>query len=79
MKTVASTALFILHLFYDREDAGNMFRRNSVAFQRTTWRYIAEDGTHNNHRGENLNSYRIKIRNNALKKRHFRRVFSYGM
>jgi hypothetical protein len=40
---------FLLGLFFDHEDGGDMFR--------TTRRYIPEDGTLHNHRFENLKSY----------------------
>jgi hypothetical protein len=33
------------------------FSETLVAFQRTTWRYIAEDSTLHNHRCEDLKSY----------------------
>jgi hypothetical protein len=36
---------FLLGLFFDPEDGGNMFLRHVVDFERTTWRYIPGDRT----------------------------------
>jgi hypothetical protein len=39
------------------EDEGDMFLRNAVDVQRTTWHYILEYETLHNHSCENLESY----------------------
>jgi hypothetical protein len=38
---------FLLGLFVDHEDGGDIFLRNIDWFQRTTWRYIPKDNTVN--------------------------------
>jgi hypothetical protein len=51
---------FLLGLFFNLEDGGDMFLRNVVDFQRTTRRYISEDTrTLHNHRCDNLKSYNL--------------------
>jgi hypothetical protein len=44
----------MLGLLFNFEDEGN---ETMVDFQRTTWRYVPEDGTLYNHHCENLKSY----------------------
>jgi hypothetical protein len=66
MKTVVSTDLFTFAYSKTVKMQATCSTETSVAFQRTTWRYIAEDGTHHNHRGESLNSYTIENKHNAL-------------
>jgi hypothetical protein len=53
MKEMAISAGFLLVLFFDPEDGGEM----SVVFQRTARSYIPEDGTLHNHRCENFRFY----------------------
>jgi hypothetical protein len=48
---------FLLGLFLEPENGGDMFLRNVVDIQRTTRRYIPEDSTLHNHRCENRKSY----------------------
>jgi hypothetical protein len=48
---------FLLGLFLDLEDGGDIFFRNVCYFQRTTRRYIQEDRTLHDHRCEDLKSY----------------------
>jgi hypothetical protein len=36
---------FLLGLFFDPEDVGDVFFQNVFEFQRTTWLYTPEDGT----------------------------------
>jgi hypothetical protein len=38
-------ARFLLGLFSDPEDGGDIFFEKSVEFQQTTWHYISEDRT----------------------------------
>jgi hypothetical protein len=52
----AFTLIFLLGLFFDHEDGGDMFLRNIFDFQRTTRSYIPEDRTLHKHRCENLKS-----------------------
>jgi hypothetical protein len=48
---------FLFGLFFDSEDGGDIFLRNIVDYQRTTWRYIPEDSTLRSNRCYNLKSY----------------------
>jgi hypothetical protein len=50
---------FLFELFFNPEDLGDMFLRNTeVDIQRSTQLYIQEDRTHHNHRCEHLKSFR---------------------
>jgi hypothetical protein len=44
-----------------RQAEAKCFSETSADFQRTTWFYIPEDGTHHNHRCENLRSYIMRV------------------
>jgi hypothetical protein len=69
VKKVASLALsatcftmvFLLDLFFDPEDGGDIFFRNIDGFQRTTRFYAPEDRTLHNYSCENLKFYTIFI------------------
>jgi hypothetical protein len=50
-------ASFLVGLFFDPEDGGDMFLRNVCYFQRITRRYIPEGIILHNHLCENLKSY----------------------